>query len=98
MKMRLKTRQKMKFDSLWKERNNTSVPPPSSRHRWVVNVSSKTLSESQQSVLAKGLNFAPTPNKCDIPSIITPVEEAIGRCEEMSSELLVFLDPELLVF
>lgn len=47
----------------------------------MVNVSSMILSESQQSVLTKGLNFAPTPKKCDIPSVITSVEEALRRCE-----------------
>ena len=54
-----KERQKKKFDLL------LTRPQPRDTHvqKWVVNLSSKTLSEPQISVLSKGLNYAIAPDR-----------------------------------
>ena len=44
---------------------------------WIVNLSSTSITEHQKSVLSKGLNFAPTPNKVPVPKIITNIETAL---------------------
>ena len=43
---------------------------------WVVNLSGKTLTSSQEEVLKLGLNFAPVPTKYPLQDTITGVEEA----------------------
>jgi hypothetical protein len=76
--MRCKTRQNRKFDSLLRERD-TNFP---NTNRWVVNVSSKALTDPQKLLLAKGMNLAPTPrlSGSDTPSMVATVEAAIMRC------------------
>ncbi|KAI8495111.1 hypothetical protein Bbelb_270970 [Branchiostoma belcheri] len=90
-----KDRQKTKFDRLqqkktisaadsdpnWK--SNSSEPKTTTQaktdERWVKNLSSHTITEAEESLLSKGLNFAVAPNK--IPSIdfVTETESAIRR-------------------
>ena len=43
---------------------------------WVVNLSGKDLTSSQEEVLKLGLNFAPVPTKFPLQDTITKVEEA----------------------
>jgi hypothetical protein len=43
----------------------------------VINLSSKELSPAQQSILSKGLNFAPAPRKVPIPQIVASVESGL---------------------
>ena len=58
--------------------------------KWVKNLSNRPLSDSEKSLLAKGMNFAVVPNK--IPSIefITATEEAIAKASlgETQAELM----------
>ena len=72
-----KERQKKKFNSL------LTRPQPQEMHvrKWVVNLSSKTLSEQHISVLSKGLNYAIAPNKIPTPDIISTVESALRKVE-----------------
>ena len=42
-----------------------------------MNLSSTTITDHQKSVLSKGLNFAPTPNKVTVPKIIGNIETAL---------------------
>ena len=67
-----KATQIRKFNSLL-ERNRKSSSKPVPRN-WVVNLSSKSLTQPQQSVLAKGLNFAVAPKKIPTPKIVASVE------------------------
>ena len=46
---------------------------------WVVNMSSKNLSESELKVLTKGLNFAPASRKIPVDKFITEVESSISK-------------------
>ena len=69
-----------KFDNLLKynsdHRNNQ--PPPS---QWVVNLSSKQLSQPQESVLAKGLNYALPPKQIPTSQIVASAEEALRKSQ-----------------
>jgi hypothetical protein len=46
------------------------------KDRWVINASSRTLSDSEQHVLTRGLKFAVTPSKLPINELITSTEDA----------------------
>lgn len=64
-----KTTQIRKFDTLLGRSHDRSRQSPLGQ--WVVNLSSKPLTQPQQSVLAKGLNFAVTPKHIPTPKIVT---------------------------
>ena len=51
--------------------------------RWVVNLSKYKLTESERSVLAKGLNFAPTPTRTPVDEFVVATELA---CRAISNE------------
>ena len=71
-------RQIRKFDSLLDKANRHSQPPFS---QWVVNLSSKELTQPQTSVLAKGLNYALPPKQIPIPEIVACTEDALRRAK-----------------
>jgi hypothetical protein len=80
-----KTRQRRKFDSLVNKRKAVQMKLKEQtnakssvvdKNRWVMNVSSKELSDTEVSVLKKGLNFAITPKKMPIKEVITSTETA----------------------
>lgn len=56
--------------------------PTSREKRWVVNLSNQELSTRQQSVLSKGLSFAPASKKILIPTIVAAVEDRLRRVHE----------------
>ena len=75
-------RQRKKYERLTSKRKQaddkntpiTSVAEQKTRtvkDRWVVNLSDRTLSNAEQSVLEKGLNYAVTPDKLPIVELIT---------------------------
>ena len=67
-----------KFDFLLDKANRHSQPPSS---QWVVNLSSKELTQPQTSVLAKGLNYALPPKQTPIPEIVACTEDALQRAK-----------------
>ena len=71
-KTRCKDSQKSKFQKLFKGQNRSRF-----QDEWIVNLSSTTITDHQKSVLSKGLNFAPTPNKVPVPKIIGNIETAL---------------------
>ena len=77
-KERSKTKscQKRKFDALLTKSSTRQKRHP---EKWVVNLSSKTLTEQQTSVLAKGLNFSIACTKVPIPSMVSKVESALRK-------------------
>jgi hypothetical protein len=94
------TRQRKKFALLvdrLKSRKSTS--PVSlvneedikrTKERWVVNKSDRTLSESELSVLQKGLNYSVVPNSVPITDFITGIEtacHALGASSDTSTQL-----------
>ena len=78
-----KTRQKRKLDAVlrivqeWKCQG--ACENASSHAKWVVNLSSRTLSSEEKNVLSKGLNFAPAPCKITTAQIVAAVESGL-RC------------------
>ncbi len=92
---RVKVRQQGKFERLtnsnsgradkdlnWRQRNSEDTNQSFDYdERWVKNISSYTLTDSDKSVLSRGLNFAITPNKVPIVDIITETESGIHRAK-----------------
>ena len=78
-----KTRQKRKFDALLKgsqEWRGQGVHDDTRNHvKWVVNLSSRTLSSVEMNVLSKGLNFALAPSKIPTAHMVAAVESGL-RC------------------
>ena len=75
-----KERQKRKFDTLNRERERARERDRqhmTSPDRLVVNLSSKSLSDTQKRVLAKGLKFAPAPKSIPVKEIVTNVESGL---------------------
>ena len=73
-----KSRQKGKFDTLW-EQSATAMRSQHLTDKWVINLSSRALSEVEKGVLAKGLKFAPAPKRIPVPEIVAAVEEGLKR-------------------
>lgn len=83
--------QSKKFHSL-QEKQHCNPPPPLEKERTVVNLTGKELDEACTAVLAKGLNFAPTPTSTPTLQVISGVERAItglpvDAAEEVRSEV-----------
>ena len=51
------------------------------KDKWVINLSSRSLSSPETSVLERGLNFVPTPKEILVVDIITETEYAIKRLQ-----------------
>ncbi|XP_035671873.1 uncharacterized protein LOC118412922 [Branchiostoma floridae] len=56
--------------------------------KWVVNISGKSLSDSQTKVLQKGLNFAVTPDKLPVEDFVVATESACAGLPLSSAEQL----------
>ena len=73
-------RQQQKFERLRLEKSKRDTQQTSTgQDRWVVNLSSRNLSEHEVRVLKKGLNFAPTPTNIAKKDIIAGVETALRQ-------------------
>jgi hypothetical protein len=80
------TRQRKNFSLLQERSKSQSTDSPASevdnaaqekiKERWVINKSDRTLSESELSVLQKGLNFSVVPNNIPTAEFITGIETA----------------------
>jgi hypothetical protein len=75
-----KWRQKDKFDRLKSKQRSTEkgvvLGDQTIKDRWVINKSSRQLSEHEHKLLQRGLKFAVTPNKLPVFEFITTTEEA----------------------
>jgi len=71
-----RNRMKRKIDVLLRCNNHTYDD------RWVVNLSSRTLSSAEKSVLSEGLNFALAPRRIPIPRIVAAVESGLKEVGE----------------
>ena len=58
------------------------------KDKWVLNLSSKELSELERRGLEKGLKFAIAPNKIPTAEIIASVEEGIFRLDDDQKHLV----------
>ena len=87
-----RNRQKKKFDALQKAKSNhQSRELNVQRNRWVVNRSSRVLSELETDVLSKGLNFALIPWKIPIPEIVSVIETALRSISHESAQRIRLL-------
>ena len=55
--------------------------------RWVSNLSSRTLFTMEKDVMARGLNFAPAPQKIPMPKIVAAVEGGLSRADPSQAQL-----------
>ena len=86
--LKTKEQQKRKFDRLLckQRKHQDSHRNRKVSDRVVVNLSSKELTESQRSILAKGLNFAISPREIPTRHIVANVESAIRVLPQRSAE------------
>ena len=94
-----KSRQKRKFDMLmrsaqkWGRRTHPVDAQKCQRNeseehpKWVVNLSSRSLSTSEHALLQKGLNFAPAPSRMPTARIVAAVECGLREVPEEKAEL-----------
>ena len=79
-----KDRHKQKFEKLIREKQATVSPvdtPYVDKANWVVNLSSRFLSDAEKALLKKGLNFAVTPANIPATEIIAKVEAAARQLD-----------------
>ena len=89
---RVRSRQLRKFDCLMKKHQKSSGtstgPPGLNKDKWVINLSGQELSESEVSLLQKGMNFAISPSKLPLLQIITPIEQAMQKLPPSTAEII----------
>ena len=79
-----KDRHKQKFEKLIPEKQAIVSPvdtPYVDKANWVVNLSSRSLSDAEKALLKKGLNFAVTPANIPATEIIAKVEAAVRQLD-----------------
>ena len=72
--MKCKTRQQTKFDKLTQPKSSRTVPSLANEEKWVINLSSRTITSSEEEILKKGLGFAVSPRRIPLapaPTIST---------------------------
>ncbi|KAL9954306.1 hypothetical protein ACROYT_G041825 [Oculina patagonica] len=77
-----KDRQKQKFEKLVREKHaavSLADTPYVDKTNWVINLSSRSLSDAEIALLRKGLNFAVTPTNIPAKEIIASVESAVRQ-------------------
>ena len=74
--------QDKKFNRM-REKASVGQQPGIDQQRWVVNLSSRTLTNMKQQVLRRGLNFTPAPQKIPLMDITAAVE---GVAQQMDNE------------
>ena len=80
---RTKEKQQAKFDRWIKTQRTTNQHiQPKYRERWVANLSDHKLTEEEEALLRKGLNFAKTPREIPREEIISSVESSLRECSE----------------
>ena len=75
---------KQKFEKQIGEKQATVSPvdtPYVDKTNWVVNLSSRSLSDAEKALLKKGLNFAVTPANIPATEIIAKVEAAVRQLD-----------------
>ena len=80
------TRHQEKLDKLRKKQNKPFRPSSTTnnKQRWVHNLSSKTLSESQANVLQKGFKFAIAPSQIPTLDFVSGVEFGLRQVEDLA--------------
>lgn len=71
------TRSKHDFRLDTLRKDDSAKTSKMNKTKWVINMSSRQLTESETSLLSKGLNFAPAPRKIPSQQIINEVESSL---------------------
>ena len=76
---KVKNRHLKKFDNLLKKHQHQQPPAENTidKSKWIVNLSSKTLTPAEENLLQNGLNYSITPQTIPTADIIAKVETAI---------------------
>ena len=88
-----KDRQQHKFLKLVQEKQASVSPhidptPRVDKNKWVINLSSRPLSDTEVSLLKKGLNFAVTPTTIPATEIVAKVETAIRTLDSEQADTI----------
>ena len=86
-----KARQKQKLSRLIQKKDNTEIDVDlggTQLKKWVINLSKRDLSKAETTVLAKGLNFAVSPDKLPMNEYIVQREKARGNLREEERDQL----------
>lgn len=54
--------------------------------KWVVNLSSRVMTETEHSALALGLNFAPAPRSVPVPQLVAAIEDGLQKLKASQVE------------
>ena len=77
-----KDRQRQKFEKLSREKQESVAPPvtlSADKTNWFINLSSRSITDSEITLLKKVLNFAVTPENIPATEIIAKVESAVRQ-------------------
>ena len=77
--------QRAKFEKL-RQRETKSTDPKHQNKNWIINLSRHNLTEKENNVLQKGLNFAVPPKHVPRTEIVASVETAIRRTKQLDEE------------
>ena len=80
-----KARQKQKLSRLIQKKENTEIHVDLSGtqlKKWVINLCKRELSKAETTVLAKGLNFAVSPDKLPMNEYIVQTEKHVDTSEK----------------
>ena len=80
------SRQPSSTNTPWGSPRGNSLENPN--HKWVINLSSKPLTQAQRSVLAKGLNFVVSPRHPPNLEYVTAIEAACSKIGQQDAEEL----------
>ena len=86
-----KDKQKWKFEKLTHDKQAATSPPniPSViKTNWVINLSSRSLSDADIALLKKGLNFAVTPENIPATESIAKVESAVRQLDAEQADTI----------
>ena len=88
-----KDRQQRKFLKLVQEKQASVSPhinptPRVDKNKWVINLSSRPLTDAEVSLLEKGLNFAVTPTTIPATEIVAKVETAIRTLDSEQADTI----------
>ncbi len=81
----IKGRHQKKFDNLRSDYDQTTNV---NRSKWVINLSSKPLTDAERSLLEKGSKFAITPAKIPYKNIVSEIEAAITYLPDETKDII----------
>ena len=84
-----KDRQQLELEKLLREKQGSvsqTRTPYVNKDKWVINLSSRSLSNAEESLLKKGLNFAVTPSNIPATEIIAKIESAVRSLDAKQAD------------